>query len=101
MKIKINNLTWTIIPFIRDKEPFDGQTDFSHMTIRINTAQEIQCVRVTVAHEITHAILDSFGFDSYVKNKFTVEELCNFIACNHDSIHNLTNQILFKIYDTK
>lgn len=94
MKIKINGFIWTVLFFHRTNEPFDGQTSESAMTIRINVDQNPQIVKSTIAHELCHAFLDSFGFGSFCKNRFTLEELCEFVAMNNDKIKLLADQLM-------
>ena len=97
MKIKINGFTWTVIFFHRTNESFDGQTSESNMIIRINVNQNPQIVKATITHELVHAHLDSFGFGSYCKNRFTLEELCEFVAMNNEKIKALTDQLMKEV----
>ena len=94
MKIKINNYTWDVKFFHRTNEPYDGQTCESQMIIKVNIDQNPQIIRATLVHELCHAFLDSFGFGTSCKTKFTVEELCEFVAMNNEQINNIANKIM-------
>lgn len=94
MKIKINNHVWEVIFFERTDERYDGVTSESDMTIKVNKNLSKQAKKHCLIHELVHAHLDSFGFDNYVLQKMTIEQVCEFVAHNIDSIQNLANKIL-------
>lgn len=94
MKITINNHIWEIIFFERTDEMFDGITSESEMVIKVNNNLSKQAKRYCLIHELVHAHLNSYGFDSCVLPKMTIEQVCEFIAHNIDSINKLTNEIL-------
>ena len=94
MKIKINNHTWEVIFFVRTNEKYDGITNESNLTIKVNLALSKQAKRHCLIHELTHAYLASFGFDYYVLKKMEVEQVCEFMAHNCDNIVDTANKIL-------
>lgn len=94
MKTKINNHTWNIVFFERTTERYDGVTNESTMTIEINKNISPQALRHSLIHELVHAYLASFGFDNYVLQKMTIEQVCEFVAHNGDNIINDANKIL-------
>lgn len=94
MKITINNHEWEIIFFDRTDENYDGITNESQMIIEINVNLSEQAKRYCLIHELVHAHLNSYGFDSCVLPEMTIEQVCEFIAHNIDSINKLTNEIL-------
>ena len=94
MKIKINNHIWEIIFFERTTERYDGVTNESNLTIEINKNISRQAIRHSLIHELVHAYLASFGFDYYVLKKMDIEQVCEFVAHNCDSIVSMADKIL-------
>ena len=93
-KIRINNVEWSIIPFHRTTEEYDGQTCVSQLTIKFNVDQNREIVKKSLIHELVHAHLDSFGFGSYSTGQLNIEQVCEFISFNAENIIKLTEKIM-------
>lgn len=100
MEIKINNNTYKIFEVeandeelkMEDGEYHTGVTDFHKKEIYIANNLNQDCKRYTLIHELTHALIDSYGFmqvdwndeivADFVGNYFV--NICNIL----DEMHN-------------
>lgn len=69
-----------------------GRTDFNERKIEISTDQDKVETKISVTHELVHAILGAHG-RAYQK-KFDLEEMCEFVGYNLDQINKLLKEIL-------
>ena len=97
MKIKINNIPWTV-NFVHtgDIDNCIGVTKFRELSIYVATNVEKDVVRTSITHELIHAYVDSYGFILSDDDKFSGEQLADFIAMNLSNINELTMKIYLK-----
>ena len=76
--MKINNINWKV-----EYAPLDcafGETDFVSSAIRIEQNINKDLLEPTLMHEITHAYLFSYGFNT--QKEFPLEQVCDIIGHN-------------------
>ena len=87
--VRINNLEWKVVT-----EPsiytYLGSTLEGKLEIHIARVPSLQAVKRTIAHEVVHAYLYSYGFP---RNKYSEEDLCEFIANNIEAILQISRQV--------
>lgn len=96
--ININGFQWVIL-FV-DKEHikgFDGQTLHNERNIKIRNDLDYIATEITLKHELTHALLGTQG--RCYQTKFSVEELCEFVAYCGKTIQTLCDQVLGNVYE--
>ena len=96
MKIKIHDYTWNVeLVDISDPDlegKYDGRTSYKKLRIAIDKAQAPDMIKETLLHELTHAYLGMQG--RYNQRKLTIEEVCEFIGWNAQSMVDTANAIL-------
>ena len=97
MKIKIHDYNWTVELVDKTDEDlengkFDGRTSYRRLRIVVDKDQAPDVIKETLLHELTHAYLGMQG--RYNQKKLTVEEVCEFIGWNAESILNTAYKIL-------
>ena len=93
-KVRINGYTYKVC-FVEPHtlpEKCIGQTFYDERMIKISTALDETATKITVTHELVHAILGTQG-RSYQKN-FDLEDVCEFVGYNLDQINKLLKDIL-------
>lgn len=103
IKININGIDWNV-EFEDEYDP-DLGTEYIGRTIQwkqrivINKTISRQIMREVLIHELTHATLASQG--RYFQNEFSVEDVCEFVGFNADSIIEKADCIMemFKRYE--
>ena len=98
MKFKIKNQTWEIIkvptnemPYIGEEKLYFGLTKYLEQEIYINSELSVQQERQTLIHELTHAIMEVYGFGA-IKEDIPIEIMCDFIGCYGDDIIKVANE---------
>ncbi len=99
---EINGLSWMV-----EVQPLEGDniglTDYRHQTITIEEDLSSGAFKRTLKHELTHAIIYSYGLDQI--QEFSQEILCDFMA-NYSSLLTIlfndvhTNLICAGLYST-
>lgn len=95
----INNIEWYVISVPKNddnlwlEEKYHmGVTDFYNRKIYIDNSLALINKKYVLTHEITHALLCSYGFQ--LKDEFNQEELCEFVAYNLNTINNYVNELM-------
>lgn len=98
--VTINNLPWIIETATQGSEKLkiDGNeclavTIYPQMKIVINDRLERALMRQTLIHELTHAVIFSYGHHV----EYDEEAVCNFIGSHFEEIGKLANEILPKL----
>lgn len=101
IKFKIGNHNWEI-RFVPSKfmpvEKSWGFTYFQRKTIDIDDSLDYENAELTIAHEITHAVLMAHGRG--YQQRFNQEEVCEFVSWNFQEIYNLVKTIMEARYGT-
>ena len=84
----IGGHNWELI-FVdqKDIEGNDGICKPNEFQILIRKDLKKEAGKLVFAHEVAHALLDTQG--RCYQSSFTVEELCEFVAWQNDTIHTL------------
>ena len=96
MIIEINSIPWTV-EFV-DEEDEDLGTQYVGRTLQwkqrivVQKKMSYQMIREVLIHELTHATLACQG--RYFQNKFSVEDVCEFVGFNADMIIELAEKIM-------
>ena len=69
-----------------------GVCKFKERLIQVVTDMDEASTQVTIAHEVAHAILYTQG--RAYQNKFTLEELCEFVGWKLPEIEDVTHTIM-------
>lgn len=102
MKVKINNLEYVIVEesdgdnVFNDKE-IDGKPHQMRLGLTCYVEQKIYIYqhmtrsrkRETLAHELTHAFVEAYGF---YNSEFSEEQLCEFMAKYSKDINDICDQ---------
>ena len=84
-KVRIGNYTWTVkFVDIQELPRSEGQTRVNTFEILIRNSLNEETKRLTFIHEVVHALLNTQG--RFYQNKFTQEEICEFIAWRFNEI---------------
>ena len=84
-KVRICNYTWTVkFVDIQELPRSEGQTRVNTFEILIRNSLNEETKRLTFIHEVVHALLNTQG--RFYQNKFTQEEICEFIAWRFNEI---------------
>ena len=97
MKIKIHDYTWTVELVDETDEDlengrFDGRTSYRKLRIAVNKNQAPDMIKETLMHELTHAYLGMQG--RFNAKRLTIEEICEFIGWNAESMLDIAYKIL-------
>ncbi len=97
MKVKIGNYYWKVEfdPNVK-LDGADGQTQSNELKILIRNDLSKEVTRAVLIHEIVHATLDMQG--RVYQENFNVEEVCEFIAWNIDSIKEIVDYCIKEFY---
>ena len=87
-KVRIGCYTWQV-RFVDAQElpRSDGQTRCNTLEILIRDSLDENAKRLTFIHEVIHALLNTQG--RFYQNKFTQEEVCEFIAWRFNEIQEI------------
>ena len=97
MKIKIHDHTWDV-ELVDSTDPdlengkCDGRCSYKKLRIVVDKDQAPDMIKETLLHELTHAYLGMQG--RFNQRKLTVEEVCEFIGWNAESMLETANKIL-------
>lgn len=90
-KVTINDITWTIQSESIDSDAI-GLTNYRQQLITMEEDVGMDVFIATLKHELTHAIIYSYGLDQFPK--FNQEMLCDFMATHAGELMDLTATIL-------
>ena len=93
--VKINGHEWDV-KFVNSEDEYLnnerlGWTDTYNRVIRIDKSLDNESRKIVLAHELTHAFLDSQGRGR--QDNFTQEEMADFIAWNFNEISRLLEEL--------
>lgn len=98
---KINNLIWNLFLVesndiklqnnTESDEQNAGMTYFHDLEIYVDISLPEMLLKATIAHELTHAYLFSYGFGFC---KMEHEEVCEFIGQNLQRLYELNSKII-------
>ena len=96
MKIKLHDYIWNV-ELVDPSDPdlegkFDGRTSYKKLRIVVVNDQAPDLIKETLIHELTHAYLGMQG--RYNQKKLTIEEVCEFVGWNAESIITNADKIL-------
>lgn len=87
-KVRIGNYTWTVkFVDVQELPRSEGQTRVNTFEILIRNSLDEPTRRLTFIHEVVHALLNTQG--RFYQNKFTQEEICEFIAWRFNEIQDI------------
>ena len=94
--VVIGGHTWSIRR-LKDKDMTGtvGKTWSFHFAIDLNEELTEKELPLVIRHEVCHALLDTQG--RAFQTKFGVEELCEFVAWNHEQIGVITQEIMERL----
>lgn len=93
--VTINGLEWNVITEDINSTNI-GLADYRNLTITLDETVSKEVLTRTLKHELTHAIIYSYGLDQI--GKFNQEVVCDFMANYSDMLNNLVQQILNNEY---
>ena len=98
MCVRINGLKWNVRfvdeddkKLVFDDEESLGVTYFSELEIFLSNRMSDELCKQTIAHELTHAFLFSYGVHLPTDNE---EAFCDFVVAYLSGIYKLTNKII-------
>lgn len=89
--VTINGLEWNVITEDIDSTNI-GLADYRNLTITLDETVAKDVLIRTLKHELTHAIIYSYGLDQI--GKFNQEVVCDFMANYSGMLNDLAQQIL-------
>lgn len=99
MIAKINGMDWVITvvpddnPEIESEDKYIfGSTNVFKQCISINEKIQPTSLMPTLLHELTHAALFSYGWDS--RSEFTKEEMCDFFGAHGKELVEIAKSFL-------
>lgn len=100
MRVKINNLVWTVVVDENLDDNLFGLTDMINLTIYLTPKMCKQNIRPTIIHELVHAVTYSNGIyiNENEKSYISKEQLCEFVAMHLDTISKLADKIESKLF---
>lgn len=95
MEVSIYNYDWQIYFVKRDEiKGLDGNCEHNERVINVSNDLDDTAKEITLRHELTHAILGAQG--RIFQKRFSVEDLCEFVAYVSPTIVELTRVIIYK-----
>lgn len=95
--VTINGLEWSIQTEDMNSTNI-GLADYRSLSITLDETVSKETLIRTLKHELTHAIIYSYGLDQI--GKFSQEIVCDFMANYSDLLEDLTHQVLKNEYTT-
>lgn len=100
--IRVNGYPWDIV-FTNDKKNLidrnehicKGLVSYKEKTIYIDESVPREDIRHILKHELTHIYI--YRTQSWLKETFTEEDICEFVAMYGSKIHNKVNTIMKRI----
>lgn len=87
----INDINWTVHTEDTGNTNI-GLTDYRSLDIAVEASLPYEVMYRTLKHELTHAIIYSYGLDQI--GKFNQEVVCDFMANYSDMLNRLTQDVL-------
>ena len=89
--VRINEINWTVHTEDTGNTSI-GLTDYRSLDITVEASLPYEAMYRTLKHELTHAIIYSYGLDQI--GKFNQEVVCDFMANYSDMLNSLTQNVL-------
>lgn len=89
--VRINEINWTVHTEEMNCTSI-GLTDYRSLDITIESDLVYEAMWRTLKHELTHAIIYSYGLDQI--GKFSQEIVCDFMANYSDLLNKLAQNVL-------
>ena len=87
----INDINWTVHTEDTGNTNI-GLTDYRSLDISVEANLPYEAMYRTLKHELTHAIIYSYGLDQI--GKFSQEVVCDFMANYSDMLNRLVHDVL-------